>query len=328
MLSIFRTNQLLTGFLYIFYLVILRLPGYIFPELRVQSSYTGGYFSNWLESLFGSGFWWLEIFLIVLLVVQAFLINVMVQEHRITKEVTLFPGLFYLLIMNSDPAFFQASGPIIANSFLIFAMWQMMDIYRKPACADSIFNIGLSIGISSLFYFSTIVLILWVILGLNTLRAFKIKEFLIFLAGMLTPYLLAMTWFFWTDQLQDFTGQHFSNHFGFNGIPYIDSLMDYWVNLLVLILVVTVFLSGRIYFMKQNIPIQKKITISQWMLFFLLISIFVQFNFEWEHWMILGLPLGLFISMNFLHWKKGFAESVHFVWVVIILFLQFYPLMK
>jgi hypothetical protein len=327
-LSIFRTNQLPTGILYIVYLVLLRLPGYIFPDLRLQSTYVGGYFARMVEGWFGSSYWALEVFILVLLIVQAFLINIMVQEHRISREVTLFPGLFYLLIVNSVPGFFQATGPLIANTFIIYALWQMMAIYRKPACADSIFNIGLAIGIGSLFYFSLFSLAIWGLLGLNTLRAFRMKEFLIFLSGIIVPYILGFTWFFWTDKAGLFYQNHFQAHFGFNGIPYVDSLMDYWVNGLMVILVLTVLLSGRVYMLKQNIPIQKKITIVQWSLLFLILSLVIQLNFEWEHWIITGVPLGVFISMNFFHLKKGVAESLHMLWFVAILFLQFFPLLQ
>ncbi|MCB0661727.1 MAG: hypothetical protein KDC24_03220 [Saprospiraceae bacterium] len=327
MLSIFRTNQLPTGFLYIVYLVVLRLPGYIFPDLRVKSTYVGGYFANVVESWFGNNYWALEIFILALLVFQAFLINIMVQEHRITREVTLYPGLFYLLVVNSVPAFFQATGPLIANTFIIYALWQMMAIYRKPACADSIFNIGLAIGIGSLFYLSIVSLVIWGLLGLTTLRAFKIKEFLILISGVITPYILVFTWMFWTDQSAVLFQNHFGDHFGFNGIPYVETLMDYWVNALMLILVLTVLLSGRVYMMKQNIPIQKKISIVQWSLLFLILSFIIQMNFEWEHWIIAGVPFGIFVSMNFYHLKRGVAESLHMVWFVIILFLQFLPLL-
>lgn len=308
--------------------MLLRLPGYIFPELRLHSTFVGGYYAKVVEGWFGSGFWTMEIFIILLLVFQAFLINIMVQEHRISREVTLFPGLFYLLIVNSVPAFFQATGPLIANTFIIYALWQMMAIYRKPSCAGSIFNIGLAIGIGTFFYFSMFSLAVWGLLGLNTLRAFRFKEFLIFLSGMITPYLLVFTWFFWTDAFGMFIQKHFVHHFGFNGVPYLDSLMDYWVNGLVAILVLTVLFSGRIYTLKQNIPTQKKISIIQWSLFFLILSLFIQLNFEWEHWIIAGVPLGIFISMNFYHMKKGVAESFHMIWFVAVLFLQFFPLLQ
>lgn len=308
--------------------MLLRLPGYIFPDLRAKSTYVGGYFASVVEGWFGSSYWALEIFIIALLVFQAFLINIMVQEHRITREVTLFPGLFYLLVVNSVPAFFQATGPLIANTFIIYALWQMMAIYRKPACADSIFNIGLAIGVGSLFYMSIVSLLIWGLLGLATLRAFKLKEFLILLAGMVTPYVLVFTWLFWTDQTGELMQNHLANHLGFNGIPYVQTLMDYWVNILMIILVLTVLLSGRIYMMKQNIPIQKKISIVQWSLFFLIISFLIQLNFEWEHWIIAGVPFGIFISMNFFNLKKSVAESLHMVWFVTILFLQFLPLLQ
>ncbi len=124
---------------------------------------------------------------IVLLSLQAVLINVLVSNHRLASEVSLFPGLFYILIASSLPDFLCFSPIHLANTFLIIALGILMATYKQSSCADLIFNVGLWLGVASLFYPPFLLFLFVGMAGLNVLRAYKIRERLMILAGMADP---------------------------------------------------------------------------------------------------------------------------------------------
>ncbi len=326
MLSLFRTNQLPTAILFLLYALLLRLPGIFMPELRPDLPEDTELWSHsfilWLEQ----SFWWEEIFVIFLLAGQATLLSILVIENRIGREVSLFPGIFYLLIVSSNPVFIPLSGILLANTFCIFSLWEMLKTYRVPSCADTIFNVGLWIGVASLFYFSYCWLIVWAIISLNSMRAFKLKELLMVLLGFLTPYALLGAWYFWTDQWPEFVSANWSESPGFFDFNFYGILNEYLTIGLMVVLLLMAIASSRQYFIKQNIQIQKKISVIYWMLGFLALGIFFHANANVHHLLMVTVPLSIFISLNFQNIESKWAESTHLIWFALAILIQFLPL--
>jgi len=115
----------------------------------------------------------------ILVFLQAVTINVIVGKYRIANEISLLPGMFYVLLSSAFSEFLYLSPLILANTFYIIVLMELFSIYRKYSAAGAIFNIGLWTGVASLFYGSYLFLFILAMAGLGILRSFKLKEQLI-----------------------------------------------------------------------------------------------------------------------------------------------------
>lgn len=282
-----------------------------------------GILGHWLYPLAGTQGLVPTLLTIVLLALQAVLINVLVSNHRLASEVSLFPGLFYILIASSLPDFLCFSPIHLGNTFLIIAFGGLMSTYKQSSCADLIFNAGLWMGVASLFYPPFVLLLFVGMAGLNVLRAYKIRERLMLLAGMMTPYLLTALICFWNNELALFLDLQIFKPFEFWSFAKYESWellveLSFWF-LLVLIAIV----SSGAYDFKMQMQVQKKISILYWALLFAGLSTCIQKEVSIEHLLVTAVPLGIMISFNFILVSKRWAEMLHLVLLVLILCWQY-----
>ncbi|NUO00853.1 MAG: hypothetical protein HUU01_09600 [Saprospiraceae bacterium] len=324
MLSFLRTNQLAASALLIFYAALLHLSPLLSPgESTVPVSEHSGILASWLYALTGTHGLLPSLLTLGLLSLQAVFINVLASNHRLALEVSLFPGLFYILIASSLPGFLCFSPIHMANTFLIIAIGVLMKTYKQPSCADLIFNVGFWLGVAALFYPAYLLLLFVGMAGLNVLRAYKIRERLMLLAGMIAPYLLTALYCFWDNELQLFLNTQFITPFEFWSFAKSESWtsiveLSFW-----LLLVLTTIGSTGIYNFKMQMQVQKKISILYWALLIGGLTTCIQKEVPIEHLLVTAVPLGILISFNFIYFSRRWAEMLHLVLLVLILCWQY-----
>ena len=194
MLNIFRTNQLLISILLLLFLLAFRLPAFLLESN--WEPFLAGYFTEilyqWVtpDSILGN------ILAILLITVQAFIINDWVMHNRIYPTPNLFGGLFYVLYVSCFPDFHHLSPAVIGNTFIVIIIQQLTLTYKAKSAAKQIFNVGFLVGLGSLFYLPVIFFFFVGAASLNIFRGLLIKERFILLLGVLTPFYLLMVWLF------------------------------------------------------------------------------------------------------------------------------------
>ncbi len=323
MLSLFRTNQLLTNLLLLFYVAVLYIHVFVIPQSWEPSrpgilAYSVYGLLPW-NSLTG------YVVAAVLVLLQAILINFMVSENRLNTEITLFPGLFYILIASCIPEFTHLSPVLMANTFYIIALVNVMMFYNNPKSAGAIFNTGFWIGVGSLFYFSYAILILVGFMGLNILRAFNIRERMMILAGAFVPYFLLGVYYFWYGQLEYFFSYQISENISWFSIFSQNSLnSDGYIKLgFISFLIFIVIASYNQNISRRVREVQKKVGILYWMLLLAILSLFFQADMQLDHLLIIAFPLGILLSFNFTQLQASWAELLHFFLLLIVLFFQY-----
>lgn len=321
MLSFFRTNQLAFNVFLIFYAILLRGSSFFTPAQDWISG-KGGVFSYSFYELC-SGYQALPFVVGILLVfIHAVLINTMVARFRMGNEVTLLPGLCYILLASSIPEFLFLSPILLANTFFIIALFELFGSYRQKSVIGNIFNVGFWFGVASLFYFSEFVFLFFAFFSSSILRAFKLKEVLVITTGFLVPYILTSVYYFWNDQFLWFWQTQFTDNLGFLDITIGNSWVSYLeIGFFILLFLIT-FVSFGSYMAKKNLQVQKNITILYWALFFGFLSVFFQANIHLEHLLIFVVSLSIFLSFNLLNMRRPIAEAVHLILLVGILILQ------
>ena len=124
----------------------------------------------------------------------AFYINVIINRSVLFPKSFYLPGLLYIVLMSCFDSIEEFALPIVANLFLVFALGNLLKIFRNESCKNLVFKASLHILISSVFFSLNIFLIplIWVVLFI--IRPFKWREYvmpivtLIVLSAYVVPF--------------------------------------------------------------------------------------------------------------------------------------------
>lgn len=260
----------------------------------------------------------------ILIFVQVLLINYIFIKHRLSREITLFAGLFYVLFVSVIAENCYLSNILIANTFIILAFKNILETYKVPQATAQIFNTGLMIGVASLFYSPYFAYLIFGVIALLQLRSFKILEKFQFFIGAGIPYFLLFTYRYWNDI--PFVDIDFIRDIFFRW-PSISSeeLLIFYFAVLILLsgVIVSIFNYGT-FTAKKTIQTQKKIDLVYWMLIFSLISFLIFSSERANHLISLAFPLALLIGISVSDTKNRiFYELLHIVLLSMVFISHF-----
>ncbi len=325
MLSIFRTNQLAVSLLLLFFLAGLWAHTFVFPADWVAPDH--GWLSKVVYGWIGKQSWLAKVIAILLLFIQAALINLIAMGHRLDREINMYPGLFFVIFCSIIPGLLGLSPVHMGNLFILLALMNLLNAYKKPNVADSIFNIGLWIGVASLFYQPFLAFILFAFIGLQILRAYKFSERIILLSGVFVPYFLLGTYFFFIGHLDSFIDLQFSPFGKFKWLTQplgLDLVLQLGI---IFILLVVIIFSYGMHTSKKGIDVQKKIDIFYWMMFIAVLSFVVFPRLILDQLLLMAIPFGTLLALSFSSLANRWAESWFFILLLLVLLFQYYPLL-
>jgi len=320
-LALFRTNQFVANFLLLFYAVIVR--GVVFIQAEEMALSQPGIFTHSLWGWIAPDSTWGFLLATLLVVIQAVMINLLVSQYRIAREISLLPGVFFVLFSSAFTEFLYLSPLILANTFYIIVLYELFSTYRKYAAAGAIFNIGWWLAVGSLFYFSYFFLLILGIIGLGMLRSFTFREVLTLFCGLLAPYVMTGTYYFITDQIDLFWNIQFFDSIGFLDLYGSLHWIAYTKIAVVSFLLGVLVFSYNRYTKKKNIQQQKYIDVLFLALVVAILPLLFQSNIHLDHLLVLVPPAAILISFNFQSARRGTAEAIHFLLLIGILVLQF-----
>lgn len=322
LLEIFRKNLFINSVLLLPYIFIVRIGTLINPigfTLKDESNVLQKViFYNITDPLLQN------IIANLLIFVQVLLINFIFIKHRLSREITLFAGLFYILFVTIIDENAYLSNILIANTFIILAFKNILETYKAPHATAYIFNTGFMIGVASLYYSPYFGFLIFGVIALLQLRSFKILEKIQFFIGAAIPYFLLFTYRYWNDI--PFVDMNFIKDIFFRW-PSLqtDELIVFYVSVLLLLSGIGASIVNYGNFTaKKTIQTQKKIDLVYWMLLFSLISFLIFSSERATHLMSLGFPLALLIGISVSDTKKRvFYELLHIVLLSLIFISQF-----
>lgn len=322
MLSLFRTNQALANILLLLYIALLR--GGLFYTTQPVLPEANGIWSYEFYRWIGNDLLLLPWLASAMILCQAIFINYIAARFRLSEEITLFSGTFYILLCSGMIELTNLPSALLANTFLIIVIYLLFETYRQNNSAASIFNIGLWVGIGSFFHFSFFLFILLGIIGMNILRAWNTKEILMLLIGLLTTYFLCGSFYFLYDAYPLFIEHQFSKNITFLNFGMQNTLASYIERGFVLFLIVISILSQGIYAYKRNIQVQKFQSILYWTMFIAAVTVFFQSKAGVEQFVFVIPTLSFFMMYNFTRLESATAEALHLIWIIMVISLQFH----
>jgi hypothetical protein len=141
---------------------------------------------------------------LVMVLFIAFLIQQINSKYTLIKARTKLPAVIYIIIIGGFTAMHTLHPVFFAATFMLLGINSLFSIFNSPKPQPEIFNAGLFIATGSLFYFNLIVLLPAFLIAISILRRErKWREFMVLIIGFLIPVAFALTYAFFTDQLND-----------------------------------------------------------------------------------------------------------------------------
>jgi len=121
------------------------------------------------------------------LVVQSFLINYVAARHDMLDRSSFLAGFFYMVLMSSSFSLLHLHPVLFANFFLILALDKIFKAYGEEEVFLEVFNVGLLIGLATLFYYPSVFFLLVLAYALMIYYVFSLRGIMAALLGFITP---------------------------------------------------------------------------------------------------------------------------------------------
>lgn len=291
-------------------------------DISIDSDHAG-ILSHYFYNFFGEDSTQIKIISIFILLFQAIQINRLVSLNRLTNENSLFPGVFYLLMVSTTIEFVPLHPMLLANTFIILMFLDVFKQTRNIQLQLDMFNVGLSVGLASLFYFPYVTFLILGILGVIYLRTYKWVDTVRALMGLVVPYFLLGTIIFLFDNLPDLWNLHIKGSMAFLDMNIALTWKNYvLIGVYALIMLISVFMS-RTYSSGVNIHVRKKISVLFITLLGSLILMLLCADTNIRSLLFLVFPLSIVMAAMFLELEPQFAEILHILLFIMALIFQY-----
>jgi Family of unknown function (DUF6427) len=314
--GLFKRKNPGNAFLLLIYALIIKFPLFLHPRVPVPSTSDRYLYSkvlNFLLSFAGSSGILFSVLSFFILLIQASLFNRISNHHKLFPKPNYLPGMSYLLVTSLIPAWSYFSAPLLVNLLMLWAWYRMLNLYNVNQPGAAIFNIGILVGFCTMLYFPSIVFVVLMLMALVIMRPFRIREWIIGLIGVTTPYYflfiilyLGGTW----SWRMIFPAVHFR-------LPVLPSSI--WITVSIALLVLPFILGG--FFVQNNLNKMLIQVRKSWslLLLFLMIGatiIFMDDDSGYTNWMLTALPFaGFHASAYYFPNQRIFASVLH--WLVL-----------
>jgi hypothetical protein len=272
LLRYFRINDpyRLLGLLAILVMIYLPLfidsPGLTFPELRslvvgekVHEGNTpylelvdsmaplAAWFNALLDILFGRSMIARHILAFFLIYFQASYLGIVFASKKAFAENSYIPSLIFAILFAFSFDTLSLSPELLGSVFLLPALNNLFkEIEFREQRNESIFNLGLYIGLASLFSFSYSVFLFGTLLTLIIFTRSPIRKYFLLIAGFLLPHILLSSAYYLSDGLASLWHLYYLPNLSFVSERYISN-SSLWVlgSLPVFFLVVSFIMMNR-----------------------------------------------------------------------------------
>jgi hypothetical protein len=274
-----------------------------------------------LSSLIGTNALPGIIFTLVLVGITAFLMVNLNTTLFFINERTFIPALIYILLSGFFPQYQLLNPAIFGAIFLMLAFRSIMEAYKIQGTAYNFFDAGILLGTGSLFYANLIWFSLILIIGIAILRTGNIKEIVISLIGLITPYFMTFGFYYISgNNLKDLLSVMEYNLFGKPTSYVFTGLTIAAITFAGLITLASI---GYLLMSMNNKKIKSRKTFSLLLWIFIIsISVFflsptVSVEIVW----ITGIPVSYFLSHYFVFVKKKLVPEILFTVLFILIIL-------
>ncbi len=321
-LKLFRKNQFMRSLLLLPVALLLNLnvllnPSIEFPVYNdlidpyLQDFYLNMPITHWLV-------------LSLLFFTKAVLLNRLVIINRLSNTITLYPGLFLIVLMSAFPIFEFVSSVSVALLAFILLLSNLMYINARTSVVNKIFNVGLYLGLMMILVLPNLLFFFMIIISISWLTSLKQRTIFNLLNGVLLPFLFASLYaLLWDLPFGDVT-TNYSDQFGIGNISIPESLESWLIVVLTSLYLLIVLITYNTVVSKKSIQSVRKINVITVSIVFILL-IHVISGLPSKHNLILLTPVfAYYTAEGVLKFKReSNAELILILLVILGIILPF-----
>ncbi len=173
------------------------------------------WFSGWVEAVFNRSLTARHIVALIFLFFQASFFAILLINNKAYNENTYLPALIFGLLAFFSFDMLSLSPELLASTVLLFALNNLFkEVEFRVQRDEIVLNMGVYLGIASLFIFSYVVFFIGTLVILFTFTRFTFRKALLLTFGFALPHaLLIAFYFFWDNHgllLQNFYASNFT----------------------------------------------------------------------------------------------------------------------
>ncbi|GAB3203070.1 hypothetical protein GCM10027293_31570 [Pontibacter aydingkolensis] len=161
-----------------------------------------------LDLLSGRSFLAYRLTAVILLLLQAILLNGTLNRHNVYASKNYLPALLYLVLGSLSFEFNMLTPLLIGNTFIILSLPYIITLSKEGFDNNRLFVGGFMLGMAALCYLP---LAMFLIVGAFAVIFFAsntFRSFLLMLCGFAFPYVVLMTYYFYNGALSEFLEMH------------------------------------------------------------------------------------------------------------------------
>lgn len=311
-------------FVLLLFSFLLKMPLFLYPKPVIATPNDADFYQGLASALHSAGPngpMLASLLSLFLLYAQALMINYFINEFRMLSKPSFLPAMAYLLLTTLLPEWNYLSSPLVATTFILWAIITLFRLYNVQVARGTVFNIGLLLGIASYIYFPSAAFLICLLVGMMVLKPFRLNEVVLFLLGCLTPYYFYGTYLFLTGHL---SFASFVPHVSV-AVPSVRSTV--WQAVGTLLLTIPFLLGGffvQSHLHKMLIQVRKNWSI---LLLYLVLAFFVPFINSYatfSNWVLVAVPFACFHAATYFYLPNKWLPNLLFFFTVgYILYLEY-----
>ena len=255
----------------------------------------------------------------VFICINAILLNFVFNSLSFFDKFIYLPSVLYVLMVFLFPISLRFGEDLVGHLFFILSLNQLLSIQQNHDARNNAFLSAFFLGIATTFLpvYSSFILIIW--FGLNTIRPFFLREYLLPIFGFIFP-------FFWVVLVNPF---FFEEMFSFNSNLSHKGIADFVIYLAYLIVVILALLANKKILerrIKSSIRYKRIILITIGSLLFgasisTLILIFYDTYF---YFTVVLVILPFILPYAFLNIKRNWIPNTMFYLLIVMNIVKFF----
>ncbi len=204
MLKIFRQNTFTAGLLLLLFALMFRLP--VLINAKPYPFIYDAFLSNILfDALLKFDNYILISYVLsmILIMIQAVMLNYTVSKHDILYKDTFLPGLMYILINSLYAEQYELTSQVLSNTFLMLVFQRLCYLYESPKPLLLVLDSGMFLGVGIMFNYSLLIFLPFILISVVVFTSFNLRYIVVSLMGILLPVYLILVFFYVTDRVPE-----------------------------------------------------------------------------------------------------------------------------
>lgn len=180
----------------------------LYSDIWTKTGPLTAYVYGFIYWLFGRDQMYYELFALVLAYFQSLYFAYLINRNRVIIERNYLPALMYAVVISLSFDLSKLSPALMANTFLLMAINSIFQhIDKAGESSEHVFEVGLQLGIGSLFLYTFPAFFLWAILSLLMFSPFRVNQIFLMILGFVLPLFIAILFFYFNGAFGDFYHQ-------------------------------------------------------------------------------------------------------------------------